>query len=77
MILADAARHISVAILRAVTKLALRYGDVTDMALLAQTTQGLVTHMQALRRLFGCQEDRQFHAASLLATNSFSRGGIQ
>ena len=79
MILADAGRHIGVAILRSVANLALCNGDVTNMALLANAAQGLVADMQALRRLRRGQKDRAAHAANLscFSTATFSRGGIQ
>lgn len=59
MILADAGRHIGVAVFRAVTNLALCDGDVTNMALLADAAQGLVADMKALRRLRRGQKRRR------------------
>ena len=64
MILADAGRHIGVAVFRAVANLALCDGDVTNMALLANAAQGLVADMEALRRLHRCQKDRAAHATN-------------
>ena len=55
MILADAGRHIGVAVFRAVTNLALCDGDVTNMALLADAAQGLVADVEALSCLHGRQ----------------------
>ena len=79
MILADAGRHIGVAVFRAVTNLALCDGDVTNMTLLANATQGLVADVEALRGLQRRQQDRATHAASFLSAVPaiFSRGGIQ
>lgn len=65
MILADAGRHIGVAVFRAVTNLALCDGDVTNMALLADAAQGLVADMEALGRLHRRQQDGAAHAANL------------
>jgi hypothetical protein len=79
MILADAGRHIGVAVFRAVTNLALCDGDVTNMALLADAAQGLVADMEALGRLHRGQQDWPGHAANLFCFPvwAFSRGGIQ
>ena len=55
MILADAGRHIGVAVFRAVANLALCDGDVTNMALLADAAQGLVADVEALSCLHGRQ----------------------
>ena len=79
MILADAGRHIGVAVFRAVTNLALCDGHVTNMALLANAAQGLVTDVEAFGGLHWCQQNRAAHAASFLSAVPaiFSRGGIQ
>lgn len=79
MILADTTGHIGVAILRAIANLAIGNGDIADMALLTQKTQGLHADVKTLSCLLWRQQGKPAHAAILpiALACAFSRGGIQ